>query len=476
MNKFLTTAIALVMGGVASVAFAQDSDTAEQEAPVSQMRPADLDSLLDQVRRGRVTESSEHRQREAEFRARQDQQQRLLNEANQEQRAEEGISDRLESEIQSNEERLAVLDGTLQERLGELREMFGILQQVAGDTRGAIQSSLISLEYGLQNRVEGLDTLIDKASRSSTLPSIAEIEVLWQQILLEMVASSEVSRFDHNIITAAGEKERASLIRVGNFNLISGDKYYDYNSESGNVVELGRQPSSRFTSSAARLSKAEPGEVVAFGIDPTRGQLLSLLIQSPTLGDRIEQGGVVGYVTLFLGAIGVLIAFYKIISLSIVSAKVRSQIKTPGSPRTSNPLGRILAIYDENQDVNVETLELKLDEGILRETPSLDRGLTAIKLISAVAPLLGLLGTVTGMIATFQAITLFGTGDPKLMADGISQALVTTVEGLVVAIPTLLLHSFVAGMSKKVVHTLEEQSAGIIAVHAEKEHKRAHAS
>ncbi len=476
MNKFLTTAIALVMGGVASVALAQDQAATEQEPPASQMRPADLDSLLKQVRQGRVTETSEHRQREAEFRARQDQQQRLLNEANNEQSAEEARSDRLEKEIQSNEERLTVLNATLQERLGELKEMFGVLQQVAGDTRGVIQNSLVSLEYGLQDRVSGLDNLIDKASRSSTLPSISEIETLWQQLMLEMVASSEVTRFDHNVITSSGAKERTSLVRVGNFNLISDGKYYDYNTESGNVVELGRQPSGRFTSSASSLANAEAGEVVAFGIDPTRGQLLSLLIQSPTLGDRVEQGGVVGYVTLALGAVGVLIAIFKIISLSITSAKVRSQVKAPASPKASNPLGRVLSIYSENQDVNVETLELKLDEAILRETPSLDRGLTVIKLISAVAPLLGLLGTVTGMIATFQAITLFGTGDPKLMAGGISQALVTTVIGLVVAIPTLLLHSFVAGMSKKVVHTLEEQSAGIIAVHAEKEHKRAHAS
>ena len=99
----------------------------------------------------------------------------------------------------------------------------------------------------------------------------------------------------------------------------------------------------------------------------------------------------------------------------------------------------------------------------------MERFLTLIKLISAVAPLFGLLGTVIGMIETFQAITLFGAGDPTIMAAGISTALMTTVLGLVVAIPTLLLHAFVAGASKSVIHVLEEQSAGIIAVHAEEE-------
>ena len=125
----------------------------------------------------------------------------------------------------------------------------------------------------------------------------------------------------------------------------------------------------------------------------------------------------------------------------------------------------------EKQDTaNVETLELKLAEAIFREMPKLTRSLLFIKIISVVAPLMGLLGTVTGMIQTFQAITLYGTGDPKLMAGGISQALVTTVLGLTVAIPMVLLHTLVSGRSKRIVQVLQEQSAGIIAEHSERQH------
>ena len=474
-KKFLTAAFALLLGGMASVASAQDQEQAEQQpAPrPSELRPVDLDALLQQVRQGRLTESAEHRKREAEFRARRDQQQRLLNEANQERAQEERTSERLERNIQTNDQRIRDLNVTLQERLGELKEMFGVLQQVAGDTRGVIENSLISVEYGRDERLKGINTLIEKAARSSSLPSIDEIEELWEQLVFEMVHSADVSKFDHTVVTRDGEKETLSLVRVGDFNLVSDGKYYNYLPESGNVVELPKQPSSRFTSSASDLVRAGPDDIVAFGIDPTRGQLLSLLVQTPSLKDRMDQGGVVGYTTLALGALGVLIAIYKMISLSITSAKVRAQAKNLSDAKATNPLGRVLSVYRDNPEVDVETLELKLDEAILRETPALERGLTMIKLISAVAPLLGLLGTVTGMIITFQAITLFGTGDPKLMANGISQALVTTVEGLVVAIPTLLLHSFVAGMSKRVVHVLEEQAAGMIALHAEKEHKRA---
>jgi biopolymer transport protein ExbB len=117
--------------------------------------------------------------------------------------------------------------------------------------------------------------------------------------------------------------------------------------------------------------------------------------------------------------------------------------------------------------MDTETLELKLSEGILKETPKLESGLNLLKIIAAIAPLMGLLGTVTGMIVTFQAITIFGAGDPKAMAGGISGALVTTVLGLLVAIPTVLLHTIVNGRAQRIIHVLNEQTTGIIAEHTE---------
>ena len=109
-----------------------------------------------------------------------------------------------------------------------------------------------------------------------------------------------------------------------------------------------------------------------------------------------------------------------------------------------------------------------MGEAILSETPDINKYISFIQVISVVAPLAGLLGTVIGMIETFQAITLFGTGDPKTMAGGISTALMTTVLGICVAIPTTLLHSVVQQMARSILHKIEEQSAGLIAEHAEK--------
>ena len=131
-------------------------------------------------------------------------------------------------------------------------------------------------------------------------------------------------------------------------------------------------------------------------------------------------------------------------------------------------LGRVMKVGNDNLDKDIETLELKLAEAIMSERPAIERGINVVKIISVVAPLAGLLGTVTGMIVTFQQITLFGTGDPKIMAGGISQALVTTVLGLVVAIPTTLLHSFANSSARGIINVLEEQSTGIVAEHSEK--------
>jgi biopolymer transport protein ExbB len=218
---------------------------------------------------------------------------------------------------------------------------------------------------------------------------------------------------------------------------------------------------------AAELQGATSG-VVNMALDPSRGGILGLLVQTPSFRERVDQGGIVGYtIILIIAPLGLLICIERFLYLMIVGARVNRQLKSD-TPNANNPLGRVMTVYLENQHDDVETLQLKLDEAVLKDVPRLERGLPSIKVLAAVAPLLGLLGTVTGMIKTFQAITLFGTGDPKLMAGGISEALVTTVEGLVTAIPLVLLHSLLTGRSNRLVQILDEQSAGFIAEIAER--------
>ncbi|MEQ8861414.1 MAG: MotA/TolQ/ExbB proton channel family protein [Pseudomonadales bacterium] len=442
-----------------------------------------LDELLENVQERRVVESRIHSQREAEFQRDKAQQQKMLSDARAERTREEQRSERLETQFEENEIRIGQMQEQLDARLGSLRELFGVLQQVAGDTRGLFEGSIISAQF--PNRGEWLENFAAKMGTSSNLATIDEMETLWYELQREMTASGKVVQFPGTVILNNGEQLDTQITRVGAFNLIADGGYVQYNPDNGTLIELARQPAGRFTATADDLQSASPDEIVSFAVDPTRGSLLSLLIQAATLGERVGspmggigtgecylpfcdgQGGYVGSVIILGGIFGVILAVWKLIQLSIIGGKVAAQKKTD-TPDESNPLGRVLKVYQENKDVDVETLELKLGEAILGETPKITSNITLMQVISVVAPLLGLLGTVIGMILTFQAITLFGTGDPKTMAGGISTALMTTVLGLCVAIPMTLLHSIVASRSRAVLHVLEEQSAGIIADHAER--------
>jgi biopolymer transport protein ExbB len=487
-NKMIRSRAALVALALALItgsAFAEEAAEAAAaggESDLVVVQANTLDELLKNVQQRRVVESKINKDREQVFTRERAQQAQLLADAKAERTREEQRSDRLETTFEENETRIGDLQEALDNRLGSLRELFGVLQQVAGDTRGLFEGSLITAQY--PGRGEWLDELARKMGTSTELASIEEMETLWYELQREMTESGRIVTFPASVNMLSGDVVQQDVTRIGAFALVADGKYVRFDPDTGQIIELPRQPSSRFTSSVTDLEAAAPGEIVEFGIDPTRGSLLAMLIQQSTWGDRVGtvmggiskgecwlpwcdgQGGTVGSVIILVGILGVLLAVERLITLSLVGAKVRAQRKTRTASE-GNPLGRVLKVYDDNKDVDVETLELKLSEAILRESPKLTRNITLIQVISVVAPLLGLLGTVIGMITTFQAITLFGAGDPKTMAGGISQALVTTVLGLVVAIPTTLLHSVVAAQSRSVIHVLEEQSAGIIADHAE---------
>jgi biopolymer transport protein ExbB len=472
--------IALVALIAASSLFAQPL-LAEEAAPAAGdlevVKASSLDELLDNVEQRRVVESREHTARERKFAAEKANQAKMLRDAKAERRREQRRSDRLETTFEENEIRIGDLQEQLDKRLGSLRELFGVLQQVAGDTRGLFEGSLISSQY--PNRGEFLGDLAKKMGTSSQLASIDEMESLWFELQREMTESGKISRYPGTITRLSGDKDNTDIVRVGSFALLGGGEYLQWNVDTQTITEIARQPSGRHTSTAADLQDAQPGEVVEFSVDPTRGSLLALLIQAATLGERVGsitsgftdgQGGIIGAIIIWVGIIALLVALERVVTLFATTKKVNAQRGSSAANR-DNPLGRVLSVYEENKDVDVETLELKMGEAILGETPELTKRISFIQVISVVAPLAGLLGTVIGMIETFQAITLFGTGDPKTMAGGISTALMTTVLGITVAIPTTLLHQFVQGLSKDVLHIIEEQSAGLIAEHAEKSGK-----
>lgn len=453
--KFVKSCMALVAAGLLSSSFAlaQQADKA-----------ATLDQLLDMVKKSQIAESAEHRQREAEFSRNKANQANLLAQAKATRQAEETRSERLEKVHSDQELQVTAKRTQFNERLGSMRELFGHLTSTAGDLRVATESSLVSAQY--PNRGDFLEDLIDKMNSNTKLPTIAEIERLWYEVQREMIEGGRVSKFNGVVIKPNGDKAEQEIVRIGVWNLVSNGQYLSF--ADGKISELPRQPDG-FASGASALQESTSG-LTGVGIDPTGptgGSLLAALINKETLVEQWHHGGLVGYVITGVGIFGVLLGLWRILVLFGVSAKVSAQLKS-SKPNLNNPLGRVLKVAEDNPKADNETLELKLEEAVLKERPAIESGLAILKIIAAVAPLLGLLGTVTGMIETFQAITIFGAGDPKNMAGGISAALVTTVQGLVVAIPVVLMHTLVNGRAKRIVHVLEEQTAGIIAENAER--------
>ncbi len=435
---------------------------AAQEAAPPPPPPDPHAQLLRDVQRYGQQVRAENQQRLNDFMREKNRQQALLNNARAELAREDTRSNRLKNQFDSNERELEELSETLRIRVGDMGELFGVVRQVAGDSKGVVDDSLISAQF--PNRGD----VASRLAQIRGLPSISDLNDLRQLLLEEMVESGRVSRFYTDVAGADGTPSNTAVVRVGSFNAIVGDEFLKYTPKTRSLSILPRQPEGRYRSMAEDLFDAGPGDVVGMAIDPSRGALLNAIIDAPTAWERIQQGREVGFIIIFLGILGILISVERMMTLSSSGRKIHSQLNNSATADPNNALGRILSVYHDNKDIDTETLELKLDEAILKETPKLEKRQGFIKILAAVAPLLGLLGTVTGMIETFQQITLFGTGDPKLMAGGISQALVTTMLGLFVAIPLVLLHSFVASKSKTLIEILEEQSAGLIAAHSEK--------
>ena len=432
-----------------------------------------ISGLLDQVRQDADKTAAENRQREAEFRQRRDQQASRLAAARQELSQLEARARSVQNTFDANQGQIDNLSEQLKAAQGDFGEVFGLARAKAGEFKAMLDASMITAQYPTRTEVLG------RVSESKALPSTDDLNAIWQSMLQEIQAQRQVAKFEAAV---ANENDGApqSVTRVGPFAAFTTDgaQFLSYKpaAESGGISlsKIAQQPGGAVSAAAKKVTNASDGSMVYAPIDPTRGSLLKSLERVPTAVERFGNpltfkkghGGVIGLIILWLLIIGVAFGILKIVSLFLTSNAVRAQ-KRKAQASKSNPLGRIMMAYDNAKNQDGDTVELVLDEAILKESPKLERGLNLLKLGAGIAPLLGLLGTVTGMIKTFQAMMIYGTGDPQLMAGGISEALVTTMLGLVAAIPLLILHSFCASLARGVQGTLEEQSAGIVARHVE---------
>ncbi|EGQ8410625.1 MotA/TolQ/ExbB proton channel family protein [Vibrio cholerae] len=369
-------------------------------------------------------------------------------------------ADQLSSQFSDNENTLARLEETLRLETGSLGEMFGVVRQNAKELQSELDQSVTGVEPRAHQQS------IDDVVAAKTLPSMAQLRGLWQAMSEEIRASGQVQTTEIQWLNGQGETQTVPALRLGSLGLISEQGYVKWDNARQQALSYQQLPSDFPTFSHIRT--LVDGDVVTMKVDPSRGVLLEQLALTPTLSQRLQAGGVIGNVILVLLGVGLIIALYRGAILATLRQKIKAQLKNPEQPG-NNPLGRILAVYNKEQQRSVEALELRLLEAVVDEQNHLETGLSMLKLLAALAPMLGLLGTVTGMIETFQVITQFGNGDPKVMAGGISMALVTTVEGLIAAIPLLLAHNILSAQAEAIRNILEKQGIGLVAQQAERD-------
>lgn len=448
MNKRILILPFLVLG-----LFAQENLIEEPVTPVI----TDLDLLVESVKNTASIRAKEDRERLNKFLSDKNRQQYLLNQMKAKLNAEEDRSERLTKQYEDNDKNLSELEEQLTLKLGSFGELFGIVRQTAGESKGQFLLSLTNIEY--PERIEFLGDLAER--KSLDLPTSDELDRLWYEILNELNESGKVKVYNTDILSKSGELVNADIVRIGVFNSVANGNYLNLVSEQNVLEYLAKQPEGSIKRSARKLQNNDVEYREVF-IDPTRGSLLSKLIDRAGFLERINQGGFVGYIILLILIAGLAMGVMQFLFLRNESQTIDNELNSKNYSDDST-LGKLNNIYSKYKGDTPEELEAQLEDVLAKTAPALEKNLSIIKLLAAVAPLLGLLGTVIGMIETFQAITLFGTGDPKLMAGGISQALVTTMLGLIAAVPLLFVHNILDSRSRAISQIYEEQAIGYVA-------------
>ena len=484
MSVFRKFGCALAVASLLTAASVVAQQPAQQ--PPAQQQPAaqpaqpsaaqvSLNNLRQSVQRLRDQERQLSQERTQRFRAELQRVEREAQEATQRRNAAEARSNALDRQWNDNEQRISETTALLTERQGNLGELFGVTRQVAGDAATVLSQSILTTQYGIPTEGEERAEFLRRLAGATALPSIVELERLWYEILREMTDSAKVVKFRTAVAKIDDEatpedesqaREERDVVRVGPFTASSNGQYLGYLPSRKSLTELHGQVIAELQNIGRNLQSASPdaGYQRAL-VDPASGALLSLYVDRPGWARRVEEGEVVGYVIIFVGALGVLLAVFQGIYLLMTRLAVTAQLRNLNDPKPSNPLGRVLlAFRGEGQRIeSAELAELRISEAVLREVPRLERFQSFLRLAVAAGPLLGLIGTVIGMIITFRAIVASGTSDPRLMAQGIGQAMIATVLGLGIAIPLLFINAGLASLSRSVTQILDEQSQSLLA-------------
>ena len=374
----------------------------------------------------------------------------------------------LEAKIMEMEARKAALNEELSNMDAQTRVLVGHVRSMARDALALLSQSQQSALA--PDRTQGLKTLAGQ----SRFPSIEQIDAMAEVLLDEISRSGEVRLEKASIVDRLGREAEAIVLTLGDFSAAYslGDEtgFLLYSDTSQRFFALSKLPSTR---QRKALQSYMRGQTQAVPLDITKGGALRQLTQEKSLAERLPQGGPIVWIILVLGGFALLLVLERVVFLlrvSVNGTRLMGRIQPLAKKgewkecldflesRKNKPLARVLAWGIKHRQLERMDMENALQEAILGEIPGLERFLSILAMMAAVAPLLGLLGTVTGMINTFHVITYYGAGDPKMMSGGISEALLTTMLGLAVAIPIMLAHTLLSRRVEGTIAQMEEKS------------------
>jgi biopolymer transport protein ExbB len=468
----IAVSVCALLGAGAAQAQRQNNQPPPATPPPAAPPPPQSTVLRDlnqYVQRLREDERRLAQERETRFRAELQRVEKQAADAVARRNAAEQRSNALDRQWTQNETTIAENTALLREKQGNLGELFGVTRQVAGDAATVLTQSMLSTQYAAPTEGEERTEFLRRLAGARTLPSISELERLWYELLREMTDGGKVVKFNTDVLQRDNTKKNMEVVRVGPFTAESNGEYLGYLPSQKTLAQLNGEMPGALQAIGRALQTAQGGYARAV-VDPASGGLLGLYVERPGLIRRINEGEVVGYVIVAVGIIGVLLALFQAVYLVATRLAVAAQLRNIDNPRKNNPLGRVLLAFrgDGKRIENAELAELRISEAVLREVPRLERFQSFLRLAVAAGPLLGLIGTVIGMIITFRAIVASGTSDPKLMARGIGQAMIATVLGLGIAIPLLFINSGLAALSRAVTQILDEQSHAMLAASTER--------
>ena len=377
----------------------------------------------------------------------------------------------LEAEFESLQHQEQELASRQEDVIQEMNQLAGTVRTSVKDLLSLIDTSLIS---GLHpRRAVGLRQYL----AADRFPSMVDVKKIVATYFDEIYGSSQIIKQHGPFVGLQGKMTQGEIVCLG---ALTAFYHRDDNGEIGFAV-YGKENDAMLAVSKASwlvkrcLSKYLTGQSNEVYLDFSGGSTVRQLALQPTAWERLCSGGPLVWPILLLGLVALVLSLERFFFLRRVKSntdKVMSEViqllaedKWQESEELlSNrrgPVYNVLAAGLRFRRASWEILENVLEEAIMKELPSLERYLPTLQVLAAVAPLLGLLGTVTGMINTFQVITIFGTGDPKMMSGGISEALITTELGLIMAIPIILLHSYFSRKVESIIGDMEEKAVGL---------------